>query len=295
MWLKFKKKISPYLLVAPILIVFTGMVIVPAIEGFRISLTDWDGIYSIPNFIGFDNYQRFLSDPDFFECLWTTLKMAVIVILAQNIVAIFTAIMLTRDRVVNTIARAVFFIPTLLTMIVVGLVFSYVFVTTFGPINLIAENLGLDAIANIDWFGNGNYAFATVIIASVWQGFGTSMIIYIGGLKNISQDYYESAYIDGVTPWKKFRYITFPLLAPAVTVNMLMSVINGLKIFDIPYAMTQGGPADATKTIAIMLYQDAFYGHSAGYAAAESFVLLILVFVISVLQSTYFRSKEVNY
>ena len=115
------------------------MVIVPAIEGFRISLTDWDGIYSIPNFIGFDNYQRFLSDPDFFECLWTTLKMAVIVILAQNIVAIFTAIMLTRDRVVNTIARAVFFIPTLLTMIVVGLVFSYVFSPTFGPINLIAE------------------------------------------------------------------------------------------------------------------------------------------------------------
>ncbi|MBU9726255.1 carbohydrate ABC transporter permease [Diplocloster modestus] len=295
MWLKMKNKISPYLLVAPILIVFTGIIIIPAIEGFRISLTDWDGVYSIPNFIGFDNYKKFLMDDGFYKSLWVTLRFAVVIIVVQNGLSIFLAIMLSKDRVINSIARSVFFIPTLLTMIVIGLIFSYIFSPTFGPINQLAKSLGLDAVANIDWFGNVNFAFITIVVASVWQGLGYSMIIYIGGLKNIPSDYYESAYIDGVTPWKKFRYITFPLLAPAVTVNMLMSVINGLKIFDIPFAMTQGGPADATKTVAIMLYKDAFYGRSAGYAAAESFVLLILVFVISALQTRYFRSKEVNY
>lgn len=294
MWLKIKKNISPYLMVLPILIVYTGMIIIPAIEGFRLSFTDWDGIYSIPNYIGLANYKKFLTDPDFYESIWITFKMAIFVIVIQNAVGLMTAVALSKESKVTAAIRTVFFIPTLLTMMVVGLVFSYIFSPSYSPINAIGEMIGWDWLANMNWFGSKTSAFWVVVFTAVWTGFGTTMMIYIGGLTNISNDYYESAVLDGAGSWQKFRYITMPLLAPAITINMLMSVINGLKIFDIPYSMTQGGPAGATKTIAIMLYEDAFYGGSAGYAAAESFILLLLVFTISAIQTGYLRSREVD-
>ncbi len=282
-------------MVLPVLVLFTVMIIIPAIDGFRISLTDWDGVFSVPNYIGFRNYKKFFSDPGFYSSLWITIKMAVLTVALQNILGLFTALMLQRDTKLNVGLRALFFIPTLLTMIVVGLIFSYVFSPIYGPINQIGETVGWRGLAKLDWFGNKTAAFWVVIIASVWTGFGTSMIIYIAGLKNIPRDFYESAALDGVNAWTKFWHITLPLLAPSITVNMLMSVINGLKIFDIPFAMTQGGPAGATTTIAVMLYKDAFFGRSAGYAAAESLVLMIIVFVISGIQTNYLRSREVSY
>lgn len=294
MWLKIKKNISPYLMVLPILIVYTGMIIIPAIEGFRLSFTDWDGIYSVPNYIGLANYKKFLTDPDFYESIWITFKMAILVIVIQNVVGLMTALALSKESKITAMIRTVFFIPTLLTMMVVGLVFSYIFSPSYSPINAIGEMIGWDWLANMNWFGSKASSFWVVVFTAVWTGFGTTMMIYIGGLTNISKEYYESAVLDGAGSWHKFRYITMPLLAPAITINMLMSVINGLKIFDIPYSMTQGGPAGATKTIAIMLYEDAFYGGSAGYAAAESFILLLLVFTISAIQTGYLRSKEVD-
>ncbi len=294
MWLKFKKNISSYMMVLPVLIVYTAMIIVPAIEGFRLSFTDWDGIYSIPNYIGLANYKKFLTDPDFYESIWITFKMAILVIVIQNVVGLGTALALSKENRLTTSLRTVFFIPTLLTMMVVGLVFSYMFSPMYSPLNQLGELIGWEWLADMNWFGSKAGAFGVVVFTAVWTGFGTTMMIYIGGLTNISNDYYESAVLDGAGSWEKFRYITMPLLAPAITINMLMSVINGLKIFDIPYSMTQGGPAGATKTIAIMLYEDAFYGGSAGYAAAESFVLLILVFVISAIQTKVLRDREVD-
>ncbi len=294
MWNHYKNKIYPYLLVLPILLVFTLVIVIPMLEGLRISFTDWDGIYSVPNYVGFDNYIRFFKNPDFYNVLLVTVKMGVIIIFLQNAFSIFLAIMLQKNSLLNSSLRSLFFIPGLLTTIVIGLIFSYIFSSSFGIINLLADKVGLDSIAAIDWLGDTRYAFISVVITSIWQSCGISMMIYMGSLKNIPLEYYESAYLDGVTAVKKFRHITFPLLAPAVTVNMLMSVINCIKIFDIPFVMTKGGPAGATKTIAILLYEDAFYGRNAGYAAAESFALLLIIFIISILQSQYFRAREVN-
>ena len=117
-------------------------------------------------------------DDGFYKSLWVTLRFAVVIIVVQNGLSIFLAIMLSKDRVINSIARSVFFIPTLLTMIVIGLIFSYIFSPTFGPINQLAKSLGLDAVANIDWFGNVNFAFITIVVASVWQGLGYSCLLY---------------------------------------------------------------------------------------------------------------------
>lgn len=182
----------------------------------------------------------------------------------------------------------------LLTTIVVGLIFSYIFSTNFGIINILADKIGFKALASIDWLGDATLALMTVVYTTVWQFAGYNMIMYIGALKNIPLEFYESANIDGASIWKKFMNITLPLVAPALTINILITLIGCLKFFDIPYVMTRGGPAGATRTIAIMLYEDAFYSHNAGYASAEAFILLIFVFVFSIIQVRFFRSREVN-
>jgi raffinose/stachyose/melibiose transport system permease protein len=291
---KFSKSVSLYILVLPALIVFTVFVTIPMIQNIGYSFTEWDGILSVPKFIGLDNYKKLFTEHAFYKALTVTLEFTVVTIIFQQAVAIFLAVMINKDSNINGLFRSVFFIPSLLTTVAVGLIFTYIFNVNFGVINLLCGKLGLKSLAAVDWLGDPRLVVLMCSFTAIWQFAGYNMVIYLGQLKNISTEYYESADIDGATPFRKFTNITFPLLAPALTVNTLVTLIGGLKQFDIPYILTKGGPGDASQTIAMLLYRDAFYGSNAGYVAAESFILLVIILVISLTQAKYFSEREVN-
>lgn len=288
-----RRKISSYLLLLPALLFFTYIMVLPMLEGFKLSFTSWDGIFA-EKYVGLANYLRLFKEPGFYKSLQVTFIYTVIVLVAQNAAAIFLAVMLDRRFFGQTFFRALFFIPNLLSVVVVGLIFSYLFNLNFGSFNIILKHLGLNGLAGIDWLGDTRYALYVVAAVTVWQYAGLNMLIYLGALQQVPAELYESAAIDGVSLWQKFRHVTFPLIMPAVTINTLITMIGCLRIFDIVFVMTGGGPAQATQTIAISIYKDAFFGSNAGYASAESFVLLIMITAIAVIQAKYLRAKEVG-
>lgn len=289
-----KQNLTAYLLILPALLVFTVIVTIPMLQNIGLSLTNWDGLLSKPEYTGLQNYIHLLKDVNFYAALRVTLLFTIVVLLFQQAFAIFFAVMVEKNTVTNKIFRSILFIPCLLTTVVVGMVFSYVFNVNFGVFNLLCAKLGLTQLAGIDWLGDERFALLMCCFITIWQYAGYNMIIYLAALKNISAEYYESAELDGASPWRQFWHITFPLLAPALTVNSLITVIGCLKQFDIPFILTKGGPGNATQTVAILLYKDAFYNNNAGYVAAESFILILIVLSISVIQTKYLSAKEVN-
>lgn len=288
------KKISPYLLLLPAIVFYTLFMIFPLLDNIRISFTNWDGFSKAYEYIGLKNYIQVLNDPKIYKSFWLTFKMAFLIILLQQTLGLLLALILEKNTRISIAFRSLFFIPNLLNSVVVGLIFSYSLSLNFGFIGPFFDALGLHGIASIDWLGNGRYAVWAVVFATVWQFSGLSMVLYIGSLKNIPGELYESADIDGVSIWQRFRYITFPLVRPALTLNSLITLIGCIRLFDVPYVLTRGGPADATKTIAIRLYEDTFADRNAGKGATEAAIMLIVILVLSVLQTSYLRSKEVN-
>jgi len=160
-----------------------------------------------------------------------------------------------------------------------------------GALNILLKKLGLNFLVQ-DWLGNSKLALFSVIFVVVWQYAGYSMVIYIAGLQNIPLEMYEASSIDGVNAWQRFRYITFPLLAPAVTINILLTMISTLKTFDHIFVMTKGGPGYATEVISTLLYRESFTNNNMGYGSAISVVLFALITSVSLITLKYLRRRE---
>jgi raffinose/stachyose/melibiose transport system permease protein len=267
---------------------------VPVFDSVRISFTNWDGFSKTFQYVGFRNYAQVLGDPNIYKAFWVTFKISFLIILLQQAFGLILALILEGNSKVNEFFRSLFFIPNLLNSVVVGLVFSYALSLNFGFIGPVFDALGLHGLAQIDWLGDGQYAAWAIVFACVWQFSGLSMVLYIGSLKGIPMELYESADIDGASVFQRFKNVTFPLIMPAVTLNSLITLIGCIRLFDIPYVLTGGGPADATKTIALRMYQDTFANRSAGIGATEAVILLLVITVFSVIQTSYLKSKEVN-
>ena len=288
------KKISPYILLLPALVVYTLIMFFPVLDSVRISFTNWDGFSNTFEYVGLKNYIRVLEDPNIYKSFWITFKISFFIIILQQTMGLLMAIILEKNTKSNGFFRSLFFIPNLLNSVVVGLVFSYSLSLNFGFIGPAFDALGLHQLAQIDWLGNGRYASWAIIFACVWQFSGLSMVLYLGSLKGIPAELYESADIDGASMLHRFKNITFPLIMPALTLNSLITLIGCIRLFDIPYVLTGGGPADATKTIALRMYHDTFANRSAGIGAAEAVILLLVILVFSAIQTSYLKSKEVN-
>lgn len=291
---KMLSKCSSYLMILPAFLVFTIFAVFPLLQTAYYSFTDWDGIQGAANFVGLGNYLTIFAEPPFYKAILVTFEFTAITLVFQQIIAIFIAMMVRKSNRRNNLFRTIFYIPSLLTTVAIGLIFSYVFNVNFGVFNHLCAAFGLENLANFDWLGNSRSAIVICAVVAIWQYAGYNMMIYVGQLNSISSEYYESAVIDGATPWKQFSRITLPLLAPAITVNTLVTLIGGLKQFDIPYVLTNGGPGDASQTVTMLLFKDAFYGNKAGYSAAESVILMIIVLLFSILQTRYSTQQEVE-
>ncbi|WP_161982446.1 carbohydrate ABC transporter permease [Dictyobacter alpinus] len=280
----------------PALLLFTIFVIYPTVSSVYYAMTDWNGINADIHFNGLTNFQRLLTDRDVWNGLKVTVVFAIAVMILQNTLALVLALALNSFRDVKGFGsvRVFLLIPNLISGLAVGYIWSYMYNPMDGTVNSVLSAVGLSGFTR-DWLGDGNLALGSIIFTSIWQSVGFAMIIFFAGLQTVPQELYEAADMDGAGSWQRFRRITFPLIAPAFTVNVVLTLIGSLKVFDIIFTMTKGGPGTATESILVHVYTQAFVDNNFGYAGAISLVSSIFIFLLSIIALQFLRRREVTY
>ena len=289
----YKKNRKRYLLlILPAFILYTFTLVIPLLGGtFPNSLTNWNLMKGTKQFVGLDNYIRLLQDKNFQQAIVFTLILGIVTIIFTNVLAFITAFFLSEKIFGGSISRAMFFLPNIISGLMVSYFWYFIFKRDIPDVGKMLSN---HFLSNISWFGTPGWAFAATTIVSVWQGTGFLMILYIAGLQTIPKDVLEAAKLDGCVGIKKIAYIELPLLMTTVTVNLFVSIANSFKAFDIPFALTGGGPGGSTQTIALDIYNDAFGSFRYGYASAKSVILFLMVAAVTLVQLWITRKKEVQ-
>lgn len=288
-----QKRRLQLLFMLPAFIVYSLFVMVPMLGSFYFSFTDWNGLNPKYNFVGINNYQALIHDSEVWIALKNTIVFAVLVTVIQNVLSLLLAVLVDGSSWVKRFLRVVYLIPALLSALAIGYVWSYLYNPVQGVINMALQNIGLENWGQ-DWLGDPKWSMYSVVFTNIWQWMGLSMIIYLAGLQAIPGDLYEAADIDGASNWSRFVKITFPLIAPAFTVNILISIIGSFKVFDIIYVMTKGGPGTATESLAILLYKKAFNFNEMGYGTAIAIVMFLIILIISIFQLRILRRRELE-
>jgi len=255
-----------------------GIFVYPFCKSLWLSFTNAYGYRQDIHFIGLKNYQQAFSNLDFRNALWVTVKYTIFVTVAANAVALGLAFLLDGNVRMKKIYRAVFFLPNLMSLIIVGFVWVFLY---GGVYQSFVKLLQIPEAFQISWLGNPQMALISMGIAATWQCAGYYMLIYIAGLQSIPQELIEAASIDGAGAWAITRSIKFPMLAPVIFMNSILLITSCFKTFDIPLAMTSGGPAGATTTIALQIYNTGFRANRTGYATAQSVILFFIICAIT--------------
>ncbi|MGO4272126.1 carbohydrate ABC transporter permease, partial [Paenibacillus sp. TAF58] len=258
-----------------------------------LSFTSWDGISNDIRYIGLDNFVEMWHSDRVHNALKNTLILSIVLVVLENVVALALAMLVDQVKWFRNLFRSVFYLPVLLSGIVLGFVWTIILNYNFGVLTQMLDKLKLSSL-KLDWLGNPDYALIAIIIFTVWKASGYYMIIYLAGLQGIPPELSEAASIDGANRWQQFRHITFPLLAGAFTVCMMLSMIGSLKIFDQIAVMTDGGPGFSTETLTYIIYKVGFGELRQGYGTALSLVLFILIMIVSVIQIKVLRKREVQ-
>lgn len=281
----------PKYLLLPVILMFVIFFIIPVIGGIFISFTDWDITRSGVDFVGIENYISVLDDSSVQTAIKNTLIFAAAIVVARNVLALALAVVLSKPLKTRTFLRTMFYIPSVLSYVVVGIMFNALFQMD-GTINQVLNFFGIEC--NREWIASADTALFTVIVEDVWKWTGFHMMIYIAGLASIPQDFYEAAKIDGASAWKQFRYLTLPLLIPALTINITQSVIGGFRVFEQVLTLTKGGPGHESTVVGMMIYE--YFGRGFyGKATAITMLLSIVVVFVAVFLRKYFASREVDY
>lgn len=282
--------LSDTLFVLPALTIFAIFFIYPVASSFYISLTKWNGLSPELKFVGLDNFSKIWGDKHFWQALGNTFRYALFATTIQNVLGMILALAAT-NKVFRGF-RVLFLIPPLLSSIAMGSIWKYMFAPN-GALNQILSSIGLETWTQ-SWLGNPDIALYSLVATTIWRWVGLSMIIYLAGLQSIPEVIQEAASIDGVNVWQRFRHITFPLIAPAFTINIVLSMIGSLKEFDLIYIMTQGGPGRATESITSFIFRQAFDFNKFGYGTAVAVVMFIIILVLSLVQLNYLTGREVQ-
>ncbi len=283
----------PGLFLLPALVIFTAFVIYPILGSLYYSLTDWDGLDPSLHFVGLANFQQLLSDPTVLINVRNTLVFAVGVMVVQNGVALVLAVILDGFLRRLTFLRVLFLIPAMFSALAIGYTWSYIYSPVLGFLDTLLNKIGLGAWQQ-DWLGNPHLTLASLIFTNSWEFMGLSMVIFLAGLQAVPTELYEAANIDGTSGWQRFRHITFPLIAPAVTINVVLTMIGSMKTFDLIFVMTNGGPGNASETLALRIYNEAFNLNHFGYATAVGIVMSLFILGLSVLNLRLLRKREVE-
>jgi raffinose/stachyose/melibiose transport system permease protein len=277
----------------PAIVVYLVVVIYPSLAGAVYAFTDWSGIGGAPNWVGLDNFKRLFTDDQSFGALRNTVLLTIFIVIVQNAVGLALALGVHTQIKSRYALRAIFFAPAVIAPVVIAFLWKYLLnPSPDSGINALLGFVGLGFLQQ-DWLGNPSLALWSVGFTVVWQYAGYSMVIFLAGLQGVPRELEEAAALDGAGRWTRFRHVVLPLIAPAVTINLMLSTIGGLKLFDQVFAITQGGPGYSTETLSTLIYKQAFVFGSYGYSTAVALVLAILVAAVSLVQLKYLRSREV--
>ncbi len=275
---------------------YSVVLILPLLLSFYYSFTNFNLLKATNSFVGGKNYITMLSDSTFLSSLQFTLKTSIIVTLLANIFGLLIALALNHTGFFYTILRTVFFVPQVLSSVVIGFIWSGMLNSQRGLVNTLLRQIGLIGEGgNISWLGTPQLATFSVILVCVWQMVGFCTVVYLAALQGVPPDLKDAANVDGANPWQVFWNVTFPLLSPGITVNVIMLLIMMFKLYDIIQVMTAAGPAGSTESLAYYVTRMAFTVNKVGYASAMAVVPFIFIALISAGLGTFLRSREVEY
>lgn len=277
---KFKRSIAPYLFVLPNTLIFLIFIVIPSFIGLVYSFHEYDGLNPM-EFIGFSNYIEILQDKEYWGVMTKTFSYAFIVVPLLFACSLGIAMMLIQEIRGKGIFRAVFYWPVMISFIIVGLTWKWIFGSSFGVLNYLLELIGLEPIG---WLTDSFFAKMSVIIATLWSRIGFYMVIFIAGLQAIPNEYYEAAKIDGASKLRTFWSMTLPLLKPTSLLVVILSLIDAFKQFPLMYALTGGGPGKETMYIVQYVYEFGFVKQELGMASAMSVLLFIMIGIFTIVQ-----------
>lgn len=288
------KREFPYIgFVLPAFIAYTVLTVIPLVQTLWLSFTNWDG-YSLSNlkFVGLENFKLVFTDRAMKAALTNTIKYSIIFPIITTVFAIPLSLALNSRMKTRNLQRAVFFFPSVPSAIILGYLWAYILAPTSN--GLLNKFLGLFGIKPIMWLAMPKWAMFSVLMVNLWSVVGWHACIYLAQLQSIPADYYEAATVDGANAWQKFRYITFPLLAPAMTTSVMLLMLNSMKLYDLPFALTGGGPGTATTMVSHNIIKSAFVEKSYGKATAMSAIFFVFIAIISVIQLSVMKKREVE-
>ncbi|WP_083942296.1 carbohydrate ABC transporter permease [Sanguibacter suarezii] len=282
-------RISPtfYWMVIPAVVLFFVLHTVPVLTGMFFSMTNYAG-YGSWDFTWFDNYVNLFKDDQVIKAYLFTFGFALVATVAVNVISLAVALGLNAKIKFQTGMRGIFFIPNILSILIVGYVFNYLFSNSLPEI---AERLGITALSS-SILANPDLAWVGIVILAVWQAAAFNIIIYLAGLQTIPGEVYEAASLDGAGPVRKFSSITFPLIAAFFTINMVLSLKNFLQVFDHIVALTDGGPGTSTQSVSLLIYRGGFQGGEYAYQTANAVIFLLVIVAISLFQLRVLQRRE---
>lgn len=289
-----KRNITGYLFIAPNLIGFIILTLLPVLFSLGVSFTEWNlftGAEGI-KFVGLENYTGAFKDVWFIDSLKNNLLYTIVTIPVGLILSLFIAIILNDKVYGRNAIRAMFFMPYISNIVAISAVWLMLYNPSYGPINQFLMSIGIDNPPQ--WLASTKWALPAIMIMSIWSGLGYNAVIYLAGLQGIPRDLYEAADIDGANGWHKLRHITIPMLSPTIFFLLITGIINSFQVFGQINIMTQGGPVRATTVIAYYIYLSGFRYFKMGYASAMAWLLFIGIFIVTLIQWQG-QKKWVNY
>jgi len=276
-WARYR---AGYLFVLPAFLLYVVFMIYPFVQSIYLSLTDWNGASPVKEFVGLDNYRRLFRDERLWDSLQHTLIWVVIGTIGPMVFGLLLAQLLWRRPRGFTLFRTVYFMPQVLSSVIIAIVWGWIYNPIFGILNVILEKVWLGEFTR-GWIGDPDVALYAVIVTAIWAETGFVFVIFLAGMQNVSRDLMDAAMIDGANAWKRFWNVMVPQLANVITVVTALLLVGGFSVFDMIFVMTGGGPSNSTEVIATYTYEQAFLQNRVGYAASLSLIMTVLSLVAS--------------
>lgn len=290
---KIKRELPYLLFVLPAFVVYTILTVIPLVQTLGLSFTNWDG-GSLNNleFIGSYNFRNLFEDRGMKSALLNTCFYSIVFPVMVTVCAIPLSLVLNSKMKTRNLQRAIFFFPSVPSAIIVGYLWMYILAPT--NTGILNKMLGIFGVKPVLWLADPGLAMFSIIMVGLWSAVGWHACIYLAQLQSIPLEYYEAATVDGATPLQKFRFITFPMLSSAMTVSVMLLLVNALKTFDLPFALTKGGPGTATTMISQTIIKVGFVEKNYGKATAMSALFFVFIAVVSVVQLKLMKRREVE-
>jgi len=278
-----------YYMIIPAVVLFFTFHTYPALQGIFYSFTNSKG-YGTYDFVGLKNYINLFKDGRALDAYIFTFKFAVISTILVNVVSLILAIALNSRIIFQKLLKSIYFLPLVLSVLIISYIFNYIFTYLIPDAG---KAIGIEVLSK-SILGNPELAWIGIVFVAVWQACAFNTIIYLAGLQTIPVDLYEAANIDGASGWQQFRYITFALIAPFFTVNMVLAMKNFLMVFAHVVALTGGGPGRATESISLLIYDGGFNGAEFAYQSANAVIYFFVILIISIIQINFLQKREIN-